>query len=127
MQSLAIRSGITEDTSLAGLTKQIAGLHLKKSRSITCSNWNANSLSTTQVKYAACDAIAPVLIMEQLVADKLAQNQAALSWTRKVINALVEPKERSRSVLESDEGVACMYSLCQGLVNLYRVVSWLKP
>lgn len=127
LHNLAIRSGITVGTSLAGLTNQIAGFHLKKSKSVTRSNWNANALSTAQVNYAAGDAIAAMLIMEQLVADKLAQDRAAVSWTRKAINALIVPRDSSKSVLETDEGVACMYSLCQGLVNLHRQVGWLKP
>ena len=125
LQHLANRYGITTNTSLAGLTRQIAGFNLKKSRHLARSNWEAVTLSTAQVNYASCDAIAAVLIMEQLVAEELAGSKAAVGWARKEFNTQyggVEARVSSRSVLESDEGRACVYSLCQGLVNLRKPV-----
>lgn len=111
LQHLAQRLGITANTSLEGLTREIVGLCMKKSRSVRRSNWEAQVLSATQVTYAGCDAIAALLIMERLVADKISEQRCS-GFCGEVGHG-----GGTRSVLECDEGVSHMHTLCQGLVS----------
>lgn len=52
--------------SLAAMSLQYLGLEMDKLIEIRCSNWDAGTLTDEQVAYAACDAIASVLIYDQV-------------------------------------------------------------
>lgn len=51
------------------MSEQLLGTVLNKHFSVRCSDWEAENLSTIQVKYAAQDAIASIAICLKLVAE----------------------------------------------------------
>lgn len=48
------------------MSLQYLGLEMDKLVEVRCGNWNAGTLTDEQVAYAACDAIASVLIYDQV-------------------------------------------------------------
>lgn len=48
------------------MSLQYLGLEMDKLIKVRCSNWNAGTLTDEQVAYAACDALASVLIYDQV-------------------------------------------------------------
>ena len=110
MQHIAFRCDVTGSRNLRGLTKILTGYQISKSA--RQSNWEAD-LSEKQIHYAASDAIASLNIMEKLVSKELSKG---LSGTIRIICDRWGGNV-SRSVLESDGGIACMHTLCQGLVG----------
>ena len=115
LQHLAFRCGVTGSRSLKGLTELITGYHISKSAGL--SNWEVDSLSLHQIRRAASDAIASLTIMEKLVSKELSESNGII--IRKIVDRW--RGNVARSVLESDKGIACMHTLCQGLVGAPRV------
>ena len=76
-----------------------------------------DSLSLHQIRRAASDAIASLTIMEKLVSKELSESNGII--IRKIVDRW--RGNVARSVLESDKGIACMHTLCQGLVGAPRV------
>ena len=100
------------NTSLAGLTQQLLGRDLAKSRETTCSDWEADVLSAEQITYAAADAIAGLLILRTFVGRKMSGiNQ---HWDHDTLCAT----DDNLDILSSDNGVACARSLCQGIIDI---------
>ena len=66
-----VNSSHRSNSSLASLTNQIVDRDLDKTSGITCSNWEVDKLSNEQINYAACDAIAGLLIFKNLVLRKI--------------------------------------------------------
>lgn len=48
------------------MSLEYLGLEMDKLIEVRCGNWNAGTLTDEQVAYAACDAIASVLIYDQV-------------------------------------------------------------
>ena len=115
LQQLAFRCGVTGSRSLKGLTELITGYHISKSA--RRSNWEVDNLLPNQTHYAASDAIASLTIMEKLVSKGLSKGISGI--IRKIVDRW--RGNVTRSVLESDKGIACMHTLCQGLVGAPRV------
>ncbi|CAL7938298.1 unnamed protein product [Xylocopa violacea] len=67
LRTLADRANLPSPKSLAAMSLQYLGLEMDKLIEVRCSNWNAGTLTDEQVAYAACDAIASVLIYDQIV------------------------------------------------------------
>ncbi|KOC59183.1 Exonuclease 3'-5' domain-containing protein 2 [Habropoda laboriosa] len=67
LRTLAERVNLPSPKSLAAMSLQYLGLEMDKLIEVRCSNWNAGTLTDEQVAYAACDAIASVLIYDQIV------------------------------------------------------------
>ncbi|XP_015432438.1 PREDICTED: exonuclease 3'-5' domain-containing protein 2 [Dufourea novaeangliae] len=67
LRSLATRASLPSSKSLAAMCLQYLGLEIDKLIEVRCGNWNAGTLTDEQVAYAACDAIASVLIYDQIV------------------------------------------------------------
>ncbi|XP_033324794.2 exonuclease 3'-5' domain-containing 2 [Megalopta genalis] len=67
LRSLAERTNLPSPKSLAAMSLQYLGLVMSKLIDVRCGNWNADTLTDEQVAYAACDAIASVLIYDQIV------------------------------------------------------------
>ena len=119
------------------MTRQLVGRDLVKTRDITCSNWEQPILSGEQVKYAASDAIAALLILGTLINHKLSHRRSR--WGLEEEPSLVQSFEQCISIdseslsptnnterdnngilnlLLNDEAVTtCILSLCQGLVG----------
>lgn len=57
-------------SGLAGLSENLLGIQLNKKYTVQCSDWEADALTDTQIKYAAQDAIASIVICMKLIADK---------------------------------------------------------
>lgn len=53
----------------AGLSENLLGIKLNKKYNVRCSDWEADALTETQIKYAAQDAIASIAICMKLIAD----------------------------------------------------------
>ncbi|XP_034935215.1 exonuclease 3'-5' domain-containing protein 2-like [Chelonus insularis] len=72
LRLLANHLEISSHQNLSALCLQYLGIELNKTYEVTCSDWNAISLTDEQIEYAASDAIASVLIFYQMkkVADK---------------------------------------------------------
>ena len=68
---IIVNSSHRSNSSLASLTNQIVDRDLDKTSGITCSNWEVDKLSSEQINYAACDAIAGLLIFKNLVLRKI--------------------------------------------------------
>uniref|UniRef100_L7M0H0 Putative 3-5 exonuclease n=1 Tax=Rhipicephalus pulchellus TaxID=72859 RepID=L7M0H0_RHIPC len=71
----------------AGLKKQalaILGTHMGDTTELTCSNWEADTLSEAQVDYAATDVLLPVQIFEQIVRDRLTLFSFRPGWYRRL-------------------------------------------
>ncbi|XP_076164797.1 exonuclease 3'-5' domain-containing 2 isoform X2 [Ptiloglossa arizonensis] len=67
LRTLAERANLPSPKSLAAMSLQYLGLEMDKLVEVRCGNWNAGTLTDEQVAYAACDAIASVLIYDQIV------------------------------------------------------------
>lgn len=67
LRSLAERSRLPSPKSLAAMSLEYLDIEMDKLIEVRCSNWNADILTDEQVAYAACDAIASVLIYDQIV------------------------------------------------------------
>ncbi|CAK9807458.1 Exonuclease 3'-5' domain-containing protein 2 [Anthophora quadrimaculata] len=67
LRTLAERVNLPCPKSLAAMSLQYLGLEMDKLIEVRCSNWDADTLTDEQVAYAACDAIASVLIYDQIV------------------------------------------------------------
>ncbi|XP_031842751.1 exonuclease 3'-5' domain-containing 2 isoform X2 [Nomia melanderi] len=67
LRSLAEHENLPSPKSLAAMGLQYLGLEMDKLIEVRCGNWNADILTDEQVAYAACDAIASVLIYDQIV------------------------------------------------------------
>ncbi|CAK9824800.1 Exonuclease 3'-5' domain-containing protein 2 [Anthophora retusa] len=67
LRTLAERVNLPCPKSLAAMSLQYLGLEMDKLIEVRCSNWDADILTDEQVAYAACDAIASVLIYDQIV------------------------------------------------------------
>ena len=110
LQHLAFRCGVTGSRSLRGLTELITGYRI--SNSTHQSNWEADlSVNVNRMHYAACYAIASLIIMEKLVSKEFSKSQGVIR------NFLGDRWFKKESVLESDVGIAYMRTLCQGLVG----------
>ncbi|XP_043601729.1 exonuclease 3'-5' domain-containing protein 2 isoform X1 [Bombus pyrosoma] len=66
LRTLAARVKLPSPQSLAAMSLQYLGLEMDKLIEVRCSNWDAGTLTDEQVAYAACDAIASVLIYDQI-------------------------------------------------------------
>ena len=104
------------NTSLAGLTQQLLGKDLAKSRETTCSDWEADVLSAGQITYAAADAIAGLLILKTFVGRKMSGIHQ--HWDHDTLSATEDIGSLSFEILSSDNGIACARSLCQGIVDI---------
>lgn len=67
LRALAGRADLPSPKSLAALSLEYLGLEMDKLIEVRCGNWDAGTLTDEQVAYAACDAIASVLIYDQIV------------------------------------------------------------
>ena len=67
LRTLAGRADLPSPKSLAALSLEYLGLEMDKLIEVRCGNWDAGTLTDEQVAYAACDAIASVLIYDQIV------------------------------------------------------------
>ena len=67
LRTLAGRADLPSPKSLAALSIEYLGLEMDKLIEVRCGNWDAGTLTDEQVAYAACDAIASVLIYDQIV------------------------------------------------------------
>lgn len=67
LRTLAEHANLPSPKSLAAMSLQYLGLEMDKLIEVRCGNWNAGTLTDEQVAYAACDAIASVLIYDQIV------------------------------------------------------------
>lgn len=67
LRTLAQRSNLPSPRSLAAMSLQYLRLEMDKIIEVRCGDWNAGTLTDEQVAYAACDAIASVLIYDQIV------------------------------------------------------------
>ncbi|XP_034193560.1 exonuclease 3'-5' domain-containing 2 [Osmia lignaria lignaria] len=67
LRTLADRVNLPCPKSLAAMSLEYLGLEMDKLIEVRCGNWNAGTLTDEQVAYAACDAIASVLIYDQIV------------------------------------------------------------
>ncbi|CAK9794682.1 Exonuclease 3'-5' domain-containing protein 2 [Anthophora plagiata] len=67
LRTLTERVNLPSPKSLAAMSLQYLGLEMDKLIEVRCSNWDADTLTDEQVAYAACDAIASVLIYDQIV------------------------------------------------------------
>ena len=67
LRTLAGRADLPNPKSLAALSIEYLGLEMDKLIEVRCGNWDASTLTDEQVAYAACDAIASVLIYDQIV------------------------------------------------------------
>ncbi|KAL5021968.1 hypothetical protein ScPMuIL_001123 [Solemya velum] len=56
---------------LQGLAAAVLGVNMAKEYGIRCGNWEADTLSTEQIDYAACDALVAVDIFTNLVLAKM--------------------------------------------------------
>lgn len=112
-----------------------------KAKEITCSDWEQDELSSSQIEYAAADAIAAILILTVLVSRKLSRKRG--HWTGYEDIEIAQPLEMSCSsstssicsegpllmnetveddsvdliLLLQDEAIKCAQSLCQGLIG----------
>ncbi|XP_077546846.1 exonuclease 3'-5' domain-containing protein 2-like [Haemaphysalis longicornis] len=64
--------------------RTILGVRADKSKLLTCSNWEADSLSAAQVNYAAADVLLSVQIFDQVVRDRLALTSYRPGWYRRL-------------------------------------------
>ncbi|KAG7200487.1 hypothetical protein KM043_001053 [Ampulex compressa] len=67
LRTLAERADLPSPKSLAAMSLQYLGLEMDKVIEVRCGDWDADTLTDEQVAYAACDAIASVLIYDQIV------------------------------------------------------------
>ncbi|XP_017886438.1 exonuclease 3'-5' domain-containing protein 2 [Ceratina calcarata] len=67
LRTLAQRANLPCPKSLAAMSLQYLSLEMDKLIEVRCSDWDAGTLADEQVAYAACDAIASVLIYDQIV------------------------------------------------------------
>ncbi|XP_076651374.1 exonuclease 3'-5' domain-containing 2 [Halictus rubicundus] len=67
LRSLAERARLPSPKSLAAMSLEYLDVEMDKLIEVRCGNWNADILTDEQVAYAACDAIASVLIYDQIV------------------------------------------------------------
>lgn len=67
LRTLAQRTSLPCPKSLAAMCLQYLCLEMDKLIEVRCGDWNADTLTDEQVAYAACDAIASVLIYDQIV------------------------------------------------------------
>ena len=113
---------------MGGLTNQIVGKDLVKTREITCSNWEQEPLTADQISYAAADAISALLIFSVLVARKmsnvrdrwgeegpLASQSLAIQDDRVSYQSDAVP---DTSLLLLEDGIKCGNSLSQGLIGM---------
>lgn len=66
LRELARRLGLVNATGLASLSKEYLGIEMDKKAAVRRSDWNADTLTEEQIAYAAGDAIASVLIYDQV-------------------------------------------------------------
>lgn len=72
---------------VAGLKTQartILGVRADDSKLLTCSNWEAESLSAAQVSYAAADVLLSVQIFDQIIRDRLTLTSFRPGWYRRL-------------------------------------------
>lgn len=67
LRTLALRLGLPYTRSLAALSLQYLGVELEKIIEVRCGDWNADSLTDEQLKYAAIDAVASVYVYQEVV------------------------------------------------------------
>ena len=98
-----------QNNGLAGLIEQLTGSVLTKSKEITCSNWEQDVLSDGQILYAARDAIAGLIILSKLVEQKRRRTES---------DSYQSMKSDTAFNLHSEEEKSCVFSLCQGIIDL---------
>ena len=59
--------GLTQPVGLKNAMALLFGVNFPKSKSVSTSNWAKKRLSPEQIRYAAADAYAPVLVFEELL------------------------------------------------------------
>ncbi|OTG84440.1 exonuclease [Acinetobacter sp. ANC 5054] len=59
--------GLTQPVGLKNAMALLFQVNFPKSRSVSTSNWSHKRLSPDQIRYAAADAYAPVLVFEELL------------------------------------------------------------
>lgn len=70
-----IPSANTMQVGLRSLTKVVLGVDLDKTSSVRRSDWEAEVLTSQQVSYAACDALAAVLIFVAMLRTKTSTSE----------------------------------------------------
>ncbi len=113
---------------MGGLTNQIVGRDLVKTREITCSNWEQEPLTTDQISYGAADAISALLIFSVLVARKMSNRRDRWGEEEPVASQPLEIQDDhvscqsdavpNTSLLLLEEGIKCANSLSQGLIGM---------
>ncbi|KAK2587500.1 hypothetical protein KPH14_003200 [Odynerus spinipes] len=82
LRTLAERLQLPSPKSLAAMCLEYLGIEMDKLMEVRCGDWDADTLTDEQVAYAACDAIASVLIYHQIIQG--AKENLSL-WERFVI------------------------------------------
>ncbi len=59
--------GLTQPVGLKNAMALLFAVNFPKSKSVSTSNWAKKRLSPEQIRYAAADAYAPVLVFEELL------------------------------------------------------------
>lgn len=89
LRTLAEHVNLPSPKSLAAMSLEYLNLEMDKLVEVRCSNWNAGTLTDEQVAYAACDAIASVLIYDQIVQrikEKYSLWQSFVNYIKNVYN-----------------------------------------
>lgn len=89
LRTLAERVNLPSPKSLAAMSLQYLGLEMDKLIKVRCSNWNAGTLTDEQVAYAACDALASVLIYDQImqkIKEKYSLWENLLNYIKRICN-----------------------------------------
>nr|CAB3243957.1 exonuclease 3'-5' domain-containing protein 2-like [Phallusia mammillata] len=87
LRALATRDRTAEAYGLKSLAKKYLNIHLNKSKSIQCSNWEASNLTSEQIQYAAMDAAVAVHIFSKIVLNKMCSSPGGIqSLTLKSMN-----------------------------------------
>lgn len=67
LRTLADGLAIPSRKSLAALCMQYLGIELEKIIEVRCGDWDADTLTDEQLSYAAYDAVASVLIYQEVI------------------------------------------------------------
>lgn len=90
----------------------MTGSVLIKSKEITCSNWEQDTLSDDQILYAARDAIAGLIILDKLVEEKI------LNKRRHHRTNNDSKDSKCGCILNREKEKSCVPSLCQGIIDI---------
>ncbi|XP_066581261.1 exonuclease 3'-5' domain-containing protein 2 [Prorops nasuta] len=103
LRTLAQKLNLPSQKSLAALCLHYLGIEMDKVIEVRCGDWDATTLNDEQMAYAACDAIASVLIYHQILEQAKQKHplwKKILSYIKSIWN-----KDNYAELHEIPEGV----------------------